>query len=77
MVAEGYDPKLIIFNSVNQPVLFVDSPRPISGEFVPEWLWLSDAGKGISFGIFYQPSNSLRDSSIFINPVGEIFPSLV
>ena len=53
MAQAGNDVYVGSFNRIYQSVLIVDSSAPITGQFVSQGFWFTDARIAVTFNVFY------------------------
>lgn len=67
--------RLVALHLVHQPVLGIDSARPIALQLVLQWLGLADTFVWRALDIFYQIVDLLQCVAIFCLPVDIVIPT--
>ena len=76
VIAQLCNTNCTIHNFVNNTVLSVDSPRPVTSQRMFEWLWFANSRKWAARNVFNQLVNASNDFAICCLPMKIIFPSL-
>ncbi len=62
---------------VDEPVLVVDSPRPVAGEAVFERLGFAGTGERVMHDLMDQPVDALEHQFVSVLPVKVVFPGVL
>ncbi|KNC06821.1 hypothetical protein AC788_18755 [Pseudomonas sp. RIT-PI-a] len=76
MVATGKHRKHIIVVEVDQPVLLVDAPRPVSGEVTFQWFGATYSLEGITQDMGNEVIDSFMFTGVILGPVLIVSPTI-